>query len=483
MLFTTLQFLVFFIIVFVAYWFICGKNVKIQNVLLLVASYVFYGIAEWRMLPLLIITTIVFYWLGLQISKNLGNKKADFFKVCGVVLGVGTLLYFKYFNFFIQSFADLFNAIGLHTNLHTFNIIMPLGVSYFTFKLISYVIEVNRTKMEACKDFVAFANYVSFFPTIMSGPIDRPNGFLAQLSVKRSFQYPLSMEGFQQILWGLFKKVVIADNLAIYVNYVWTNYQTASSSSFIVAMVFYLFQLYADFSGYSDMAIGVAKLMGFKVTPNFHYPFFTTNIAEFWRRWHMSLTSWVTDYVFTPLNIKFRDFGNWGIFWAILINMVIIGLWHGANWTYAVFGVYQALLYIPLIVSGRMNKRQKIKINKIGLPSILDLLKMAGVFLMFAFGTVIIRANDVSHAIDMIVSMFTNKFLVWPQSTSIWNLIFIVLLLLIEWFQKDKEFPLQFSETFYDDKKKTLFIIDLVICFFIITLGYCGSNTFIYFQF
>lgn len=482
MLFTTLEFLIFFVIVFIAYWFICGKNVKIQNVLLLLASYVFYGIAEWRMLPLLIVTTIVFYWLGLQISKNLDNKKADYYKVCGVVLGVGTLLYFKYFNFFIQSFADLFNAIGLQTNLHTFNIIMPLGVSYFTFKLISYVIEVNRTKMEACKDFVAFANYVSFFPTIMSGPIDRPNGFLQQLTLKRNFKYSLGMEGFQQILWGLFKKVVIADNLAIYVNDIWTNYQTASSSSFIVAMVFYLFQLYADFSGYSDMAIGIAKLMGFKVTPNFHYPFFTVNIAEFWRRWHMSLTSWVTDYVFTPLNIKFRDLGNWGIFWAILINMVIIGLWHGANWTYAVFGVYQALLYIPLIVSGRMNKRQKIKINRIGLPSVLDVMKMAGVFLLFAFGTVIIRANDVPHAWDMICSLFTNQFLVLPKGTSLWNLFFIVSLLTVEWIQREKEFPLQFSEE-VNNRKGLLLMIDMILCFFIVTLGNTGANAFIYFQF
>ena len=291
------------------------------------------------------------------------------------------------------------------------------------------------------------------------------------------------MEGFQQILWGLFKKVVIADNLGIYVNEIWSNYQTASSSSFIVAMILYLFQLYADFSGYSDMAIGVAKLLGFKVTPNFKYPFFTVNIAEFWRRWHMSLTTWVTDYIFTPLNVKFRNMDNWGLFLAILINMVIIGLWHGANWTYAVFGVYQALLYIPLIISGKMNKRQKIKTNKLGLPGFVDIMKMVGVFLLFALGTVIIRANDVPHAIDMFRTMFTNELFVMPLGTSPWNLFFIVGLLLFEWYQRDREFPLQFNEEFYQNKKAILLLIDIVLCFFITTLGDQGSNTFIYFQF
>ena len=490
MLFNSFDFFGFFIIVFLLYWIAGKKNNSIQNAILLVASYVFYGIAEWRMIPLLLAVTVFFYYLGIGIEKNKDNKKGDALKITGVVLGIGILLYFKYFNFFILSFSDLFNAMGLQTNWSTFNIIMPLGVSYFTFKLISYVIEINRGKMLACRNIVYFANYVSFFPTIMAGPIDRPDKFIPQLEKKRTFDYALAMEGFQQILWGLMKKMLIADKLAGFVTPVWENYDVLPGSTLFLAVIMYQLQMYADFSGYSDMAIGVGKLLGVRVTPNFKYPFFTTNIAEFWRRWHMSLTTWVTDYVFTPLNIKFRILGNWGIFLAILINMVIIGLWHGANWTYAVFGVYQALLYIPIIISGKMNKRQKLHIGKFGLPSIGDVSKMLFVFLLFSMGTAIFRASNVEQAADFFgqmisVSLFSS--VVVPMESSgisvvLFRFALAGALILIEWFQRKKEFALQLSEKTLN-KRWLVCGIDIALLLLIALLGDDSSNAFIYFQF
>lgn len=490
MLFNSFEFFGFFILVFALYWATGKRHHVLQNVILLIASYVFYGIAEWRMLPLLMVVTVFFYYLGIGIENNRDNKKSDYFRLIGVILGIGVLLYFKYFNFFIQSFIDLFSLLGLKSNLHTFNIIMPLGVSYFTFKLISYVIEVYRGKMSACSNICVFANYISFFPTIMSGPIDRPDKFIPQLEKERKFNYDLAMDGLQQVLWGLMKKMLIADKLAGFVTPAWENYQVLPGSTLFLSVVMYLFQLYADFSGYSDMAIGVAKLMGFRVTPNFKYPFFTTNIAELWRRWHMSLTSWVTDYVFTPLNIKFRNIGNWGLFLAILINMVIIGLWHGANWTYAVFGVYQAVLFVPLIVTGQMSKRQKLHIGKLGLPSVMDVVKMIIVFLLFAMGTVIIRADSVHHAIDYFKIMFSSSLfnrIVIPLEgvryrVLLMRLALVGLMILIEWFQREKEFALSVPQ-WIQTRRWFVFIIDLSILILIALLGNDSSNAFIYFQF
>ena len=486
MTFISFTFLFFMALVFIVYYLpVFKENSKFQNIWLLIASYFFYGYTNWRIIPLLLCATVVFYLFGLWIKRKLdeGNEKsASRISALGVVIGVGVLLYFKYFNFFIQSFADLFTAIGLQVNIHTFKIIMPLGVSYFTFKLISYIIEVNRARVDACKDIVVFANYVSFFPTIVSGPIDRPDKFIPQLNTKRALTYEMGVNGVLLILCGLFKKMVIADNLAPYLADTWNNYSSLSGSVLLISSLLYVLQLYADFSGYSEMAIGVGKLLGFNVAKNFNYPFFATNIAEYWRRWHMSLTSWVTDYVFTPLNIKFRDLDKWGLFLAILINMVIIGLWHGANWTFALFGVYQALLYIPLIIRGKMNKKMKLKIGKSGLPSFVDFGKMVGMFFVVAFGLIIFRANDVKMAFDVIGTIFSAELFVMPTMPNVAKFVYfaIVLVFVLEWIQRDKEHIFSFIE----EKKPwvvSLFIITVFVLSFFLRGGV--SNEFIYMQF
>ena len=299
MVVNSLTFLLFFVVVFIAYYLpVFEKTPKYQNWVLLVSSYFFYAYADWRMIPLLFIATAVFYFLGIWIKKKIDEEKWDSvtrLTVLGVVLGVGVLLYFKYFNFFAESFAQLLSAFGLNVSWTALHIIIPIGVSFFTFKLISYVLEVSNEAIDPTKDFVEFALYISFFPTIMSGPIDRPNKFIPQLTATRRFDDAIAMDGCRQILWGVFIKMCIADNLAPTTDYVWSNYQNESGSTLLLVALLGYIQLYADFDGYSNMAIGVGKVLNIKITRNFNHPLLSRNVADFWRRWHMSLTTWITD--------------------------------------------------------------------------------------------------------------------------------------------------------------------------------------------
>ena len=483
MIINSFEFLLFFIIFFVIYY-IPRLNTRYQNLLLLVGSYFFYGYASLKMLPLLIAVTIIFYYLGLAIQKSGDTKKASILTALGVWSGVGILLYFKYFNFFITSFSELFESFGLQTNWHTFNIIMPLGISFFTFKLISYIIEIHRGHIEADRDFISFAAYVSFFPCILSGPIDRPNSFIPQLSQTRHFDYDMASDGLRQILWGMFKKMVLADNIAVVVDQVWNSYTAFPSSTLILAAVLYSFQMYTDFSGYSDMAIGVGKILGVKVTPNFNYPFFALNIADYWRRWHMSLTSWLTDYIFMPLNVRFRDWGNWGMIVAIIINLVAVGMWHGDNWTFAAFGLYHGLLFVPLILTGAFFKKNKMKTTYWGLPTFRMVLKMLFTFMLVTIGLVIFKAHDVTQAFDYLLSCFGTGILSLPKvqgdtnGTLLFSLLFIIILLVIEWKQRSKEYGLSIDNL---SRVKRLGVYS----FFLLVIYFFGTDTssFIYFQF
>lgn len=482
MVFNSIPFVLFFVVVFFVYWLLLKRNTKAQNVFLLVASYFFYGYADWKMLPLLMVSTVVFYFLGIGIGRAKTERAASWLKVLGVVLGVGVLLYFKYLNFFIDSFSQLFENMGLHTNWHTFNIIMPLGVSFFTFKLISYVLDIYSGEIEPTQNVVDFATYVAFFPCILSGPIDRP-GFMDQLQNKRAFDYDRIVDGLRQILWGMFKKMVIADYCAQYVDMVWANYSTQNGGTLVLAAVLYSVQLYADFSGYSDMAIGIGKLLGFKIVDNFKYPFFATNVAEFWRRWHISLTSWVTDYVFMPLNMMFRNMGKFGVILAILINMLIVGMWHEANWTCMVYGLYHGLLFVPLILSGSFNKRTKLQTSRLGLPKMGDFWKMVLTFVLVTISFIIFRAESIQQAWEYICSVYRNNVFSLPVLI---NRMFyvplfscILFLFVAEWLQRDKEHALDLSYIHSQVFKYGLYVVLLGLIFW---LG-GHAETFIYFQF
>ena len=487
MIFNSISFLVFFVTVFFLYYIVFKENTKFQNWLLLLSSYFFYGYVNWKIIPIILISTVVIYALGIAVYKTEENeKKSSWLATLGILLAAGSLVYFKYFNFFIESFSSVLNTIGLKSNIGTFNIIMPIGISFFTFKLISYIIEVHRGQIEPTKDFIVFATYIGFFPTIMAGPIDRPNSFIPQLKNKRSFNYEMTVDGCRQILWGLFQKVIIADNLASIINGVWNDIPNQQGSTLLLMAILYSFQMYTDFSGYSHIAIGVGKILGFNITKNFNYPYFSRNIAEFWRNWHISLTSWLTDYIFMPLNFKFRSFGNWGIILAIIINFTLVGLWHGANWTFVLYGLYHGLLFIPLILTGTIFKTKKLTVNKFDLPSIADFLKISGTFLIWTLSLIIFRANNISQAWSYFSNIFSSSLLTAPKLSThnldliIIIIIYIIVFMLIEWYGRDTQCPL--TEIDHKVKKYTRWFIYIIMVVSIIVFA-GGKQDFIYFQF
>ena len=482
------SFLLFFVVVFIVYYLpVCKKTPLFQNTWLLLVSYFFYGYADWRMIPLLLGTTMVFWLIGLWLSHQMekGNTKAaSRITTFSVILGIGILLYFKYLNFFIDSLAELLQAIGLQVSWTTLNIILPIGVSFFTFKLISYIIEIHREHIQPSRDLTEFAAYIAFFPTILSGPIDRPDKFLPQMKQVHTLDYSLAADGCRQILWGMFTKMIIADNLAIITNQAWAGYDHLPSTMLLIAALLYPIQLYADFDGYSNMAIGVGKILGYRVNRNFNHPFLARNMAEFWRRWHMSLTGWITDYVFMPLNIAFRNIGNTGIILAAMINLTLIGLWHGANWTFGVFGFYHGLLFIPLIISGAFGKNKKLKENSHGLPFLKDFGKMCLTFCLWALSLVFFRADNISQAFGFMYSMLTNG-LSGASIIDTYGKLYILLglmLLAIEWIQRKQEHALQLQNFHFLSQRTIRYALYLFIILLIIT--FTGkSQAFIYFQF
>ncbi len=485
MVVNSINFLLFFTVVFIVYYLpISRRHLYIQNLWLLLTSYFFYGVTDWRMALILFFATIAFYMLGLWLKKEMSErhaKKASFVTSLGVCLGIGLLLYFKYLNFFGDSFAHLLSMVGLKTSWSTISILVPIGVSFFTFKLISYVIEIHREHIDPCKDFVEFGTYIAFFPTILSGPIDRPNSFLPQLRKHHFFDYNTATDGCRQILWGMFTKMCIADNLSGFIDSAWQNMTTQTSSSLVMAVLLYPIQIYADFDGYSNMAIGVSKILGIKVTRNFNHPLLARNIAEYWRNWHISLTSWLTDYVFTPLNIAFRNFRESGLILAIIVNFIIIGFWHGASWTFGLFGLFHGILYIPLVISGNFGKRKKIRANHYGLPPVKDLMKIATTYSLVACGLIIFRATDLTEVGEFISHICTN--VSYPIAYPSKRLVLLILFALtLEWIQREKEHAFVFPKNKYFD----FYIIRLAIyvCTILVIFFYHGIKTnFIYFQF
>ena len=364
MLVNSIIFWAFFFVVLIPYFSILRKSSRWQNFWVLAASYFFYGYADWRMVPLLLGATVVFYALGIATSScskaaDAAFKSADArskaLVVVGVVLGAGLLLYFKYMNFFIEQFASLFGLMGLHTNCSTFNIIVPIGISFFTFKLIAYVVEVYKGNMDPCRDFVTFAAYIAFFPTIMSGPIDSPKMFIPQLEKPRWWNNEMVLEGLKRVLWGMFLKMCIADKISPYTDSVFNNYYHHSGITIILASVLYTFQIYTDFCGYSEMAIGVSQVMGIKVTENFLRPYFVTNVGDFWRRWHMSLMNWFRDYIYFPLGGSRCSKAR--MYWNTMVVFMVSGLWHGANWTFIIWGAYHGVL----VCLYKLFRREKMK--------------------------------------------------------------------------------------------------------------------------
>lgn len=447
--------------------------------MLLAGSYFFYAWADWRFLSYLVGISLLNFLLGIYIERTRSENSRKWLVNIGLLQGIGALAFFKYYNFFIVSISEALASVGLGANLQTLQLLVPIGISFFTFRTISYILDVEKGKIEATKDWVVFFNYVAFFPAVLSGPIDKAKNFVPQLEAPREFSYALAVDGMRQVLWGLFKKIVIANNCAAATDLIFGNYQNHASSTLLLGAFLYAIQIYADFSGYSDMAIAVSKLLGFRIMKNFEYPFFAQNIADFWRRWHISLTAWLTEYVFTPLSIKLRDYDKLGLILAIVINFTICGIWHGANWTYVLFGFLHGCYFIPLILRGTMNKKKKFDPNKL-LPTRSETVNILSTFILVMFTFIIFRSVTVTDARQYIARIFTPSILSKPDQLQLPLLGLIGLLLAAEWTARHKEFALSSLELQW---KKPLRFACYFLLLTAIFLFSSKEQEFIYFQF
>ena len=405
MLFNSLEYLIFLPTVFILYWFVFKKDLKNQNLLILISSYFFYGWWDWRFLSLIFFSTVVDYFVGLKIYDSQDNKVKKSYLWISILFNLGLLGFFKYFNFFIESWIDLLGSFGYEQkSVWTLNVILPVGISFYTFQTMSYSLDIYFKKLKPTRDFISFASFVSFFPQLVAGPIVRASHLLPQLLSKRVFKYDQGVQGLRLILWGMFKKVVIADSLAWRVNYSFENYHTLDGGTLLLGLIYFSIQIYCDFSGYSDIAIGTAKLFGINIRTNFNFPYFSRDIGEFWRRWHISLSSWFRDYLYIPLG------GSRGSQWTSIRNIFIIfivsGFWHGANWTFIVWGLTHALLYIPLFLIGK-NRRYTTNVvaENNWFPSIKELFQIGITYFSTTIAWVFFRSENISSSFKYLNSM------------------------------------------------------------------------------
>ena len=477
MLFNSIEFAIFLPIVFLLYWFVFNRNLKLQNLFIVVASYVFYGWWDWRFLVLLAFTSLFSYASGLAIEKYRDTPgKARAANILNIVINLLILGVFKYYNFFVTSFADAF--LGGKTDGLLLKVILPVGISFYTFKALSYSIDVYRGKLKPTRDVIHYCAYVGFFPQLLAGPIERATNLLPQLEKPRTFDYETGVDGLRQILWGLFKKMVIADNCAVYVDRVFSTYQTQSGSTLLLAAIFFAFQIYGDFSGYSDMAIGTGKLFGFKTMKNFNFPYFSRDIAEFWRRWHISLTTWFRDYVYIPLGgsrcSKAKIVRN------TFVIFLLSGLWHGANWTFIAWGAFHAFLFLPLILMGKNRKYRDTVAEGRLLPSLKEFGQMLLTFFLATVGWIIFKADSIGQAWNYLKGICSTSLFSRPDASGVTGFaVAIVIMLLVEWFQRDKEHGFDLSGIKWGVVRYAAYLVVLFLTF---AFGGHAVN-FIYFQF
>ncbi len=403
MLFNSIDFAIFLPIVFLLYWFVTNRNLKLQNALIVAASYLFYGWWDWRFLSLILFSTLVDYSIGVLLSTVENQKKRKILLWTSILVNLGFLGFFKYYNFFLDNFVSAFTLFGAEIHANSLNIILPVGISFYTFQTMSYTIDVYQRKLEPTKDFIAFTAFVSFFPQLVAGPIERASNLLPQFYVPRTFDYAKAVDGMRQILWGLFKKIVIADNCAEYANMIFNHSADYSGSTLVLGAIFFTFQIYGDFSGYSDIAIGTSRLFGFNLLQNFNFPYFSRDIAEFWRRWHISLNTWFRDYLYIPLGGS-RG-GTWHKVRNTFVIFIVSGFWHGANWTFIAWGALNAVYFLPVLLANKNRKNLGTVAQGKMLPTIKELFSMLITFGMTVIAWIFFRANDIGHAVSYIHSM------------------------------------------------------------------------------
>ena len=480
MLFNSIEFVIFLPIVFLLYWFVFNRNLKLQNFFIVVVSYIFYGWWDWRFLFLIAFTSFCSWGSGLLIEKYRETpKKAKTINVLNIVLNLLILGVFKYYDFFVTSFANLF--LDGKTDGLLLKIILPVGISFYTFQALSYSIDVYRGKLKATHDIVQFFAFVSFFPQLVAGPIERATNLLPQFEKPRKFDYNEAVDGMKQILWGLFKKIVVADNCAVYVDQVFNTYQDQTGSTLLLAAILFTFQIYGDFSGYSDIAIGTSKLFGIRLMRNFNVPYFSRDIAEFWRRWHISLTTWFRDYVYIPLGgsrcSKAKVIRN------TFVIFLLSGFWHGANWTFIAWGAYHAILFLPLILLGKNRKHTDIVAAGRILPTFKEAGQMLLTFFLVVIGWIIFRAESIGQAWEYVCGIFNVSLLSLPWvKTRMYYIplfIFIVVMLVVEWLQREKQHGLLMVNI----PLVIRWCVYLLMTFVIYKFGCFNYNQFIYFQF
>jgi D-alanyl-lipoteichoic acid acyltransferase DltB (MBOAT superfamily) len=447
-----------------------------------VSSYVFYGWWDWRFLSLIIFSTVVDYLIGQRLITEDKQSKRKILLWTSITVNLGFLGFFKYYNFFLDNFVDAFSLFGMKINANSLNIILPVGISFYTFQTLSYTIDVYKRKLEPTKDFMAFSAFVCFFPQLVAGPIERATNLLPQFYKKRTFEYHKAVDGMRQILWGLFKKVVIADNCAEFANQIFNNSADMNGSTLVVGAVFFTFQIYGDFSGYSDIAIGTSRLFGFDLKQNFATPYFSRDIAEFWRRWHISLSTWFRDYLYIPLG------GSRGGTWMKVRNtfaiFLVSGFWHGANWTFIIWGALNAFYFLPLLLTNNNRKNLGVVAEGKLLPSIREFVAMLTTFMLTVFAWIFFRAENISHAFSYIGEIFSDSIFEKPQFShmldALVTLCLLILFLIVEWLGRKNQFALE--KIIMKPNKWFRMVLYFIL---ISSLFWFSKNTqeFIYFQF
>ena len=482
MLFNSIDFAIFLPIVFVIYWFVANKNLKVQNVFIVTASYVFYGWWDWRFLSLILFSTIIDYAVGQRLRNENVQRKRKIFLWTSILVNLGFLGFFKYYNFFIENFNEAFKLFGKELDLNFLNIILPVGISFYTFQTMSYSIDIYREKIKPTSNLIAFASFVCFFPQLVAGPIERASSFLPQVQKRRVFDYLKATDGLKQILWGLFKKMVIADNCAVFVNDIFENYTSYSGSTLVFGAFLFTIQIYCDFSGYSDIAIGVSRLFGFNLKKNFAFPYFSRNIAEFWRRWHISLTTWFKDYFYIPIG------GSRGSKWMQLRNtfaiFLVIGLWHGAHWKFVAYGFINALHFVPYIIKGKNTKYTTVIAKNRYFPNRKEFFGMFHTFLFLVFARIFFRADSLTIAMDYLDTIFSSSLFSLPKFPNIPEalilLVFIAFFFIVEWFGRANEHAL---ERLFAKSRRTYRLAFYYAIIFLIFYFNGEEQQFIYFQF
>jgi len=482
MLFNSIDFAIFLPVVFVLYWFVFKNSLRYQNLLIVAASYVFYGWWDWRFLGLIVFSTVLDFFIGKSLEEAKLELNRKLLLYTSFTVNLGFLGVFKYFDFFVSNFIDAFSLFGVEISAGSLNIILPVGISFYTFQTLSYSIDVYRRKLKHTDDFIAFSAFVCFFPQLVAGPIERATNLLPQFLKARKFNYDQAADGMRQILWGLFKKVVIADNCAVFVNAIFDNPDPLSGSTLFMGAVFFAFQIYCDFSGYSDIAIGTSRLFNINLKQNFATPYFSRNIGEFWRRWHISLSTWFRDYLYIPLGGS--KGGAWNKIRNVFVIFIVSGLWHGASWNFIVWGGLNALYFLPLMLT----KKNRNHLNTVAegslFPTYKEFLSIGFTFFLTVIAWVFFRADTLTEAVHYLNLMFSSSFFsmpsfITPKAFMLYTTILICLFIAVEWVQRDKKFGLSIENL----SRPSRWVIYTIVVGVIITFGQFGGSEFIYFQF